>query len=139
LHYSVEKKDRVQRAIDSFNRMAGTPERQVSLGLGFIIKAAVMIGKASPDNVIVFRRHVAADTCATNGSSCTLGTGCTATNLSDAEANEIGAALDNAATAVSGASALGAAKALAEQLGAAGDATIANSSRCLIFNRLLTQ
>lgn len=132
-----DKETSVNRAIEAFTAMQTGDERQISIALGQMVKAAAIVAKASADNIVVRRSDVSPSNCL--GTTCSTDpAACVEVRLNDNDTNKVATALDAAATAVGGTSTLGAIKDLAQRLGAS-DGTLAQGTRCAIYNSMLRE
>lgn len=133
----------INDAINSFQRMrdaSNARDRSVNIALGYVIKSAALLATTTGNATRVLRADISGTTCL--NTACTAGNAtCTAASsrIGDSVANQIGSALVDAATAVGSDSSLGAARDLAQRLGAAASATVANMNRCNIYNQMLAE
>lgn len=126
----------IQTAIDDFGKQTASGDRTLNITLGYVLKAAAYVAKASSDGTTVKKADVAPGGCQ---ASCTDGTGCTEVKMDNTDANGFGDALIKAGNTVAGDSTFGAVKDLVGKLKEQASATVANLNRCVVYNKILKE
>lgn len=134
----------IQTGIDSFNSQDASKEKDLNVALGYLIKSAALMAKATSDNKTVKRADIAPGACV--GVDCSVGfAACTEVNMSDGDANTFLDAITAAGTTVGSSAGLGSIGNLTGDLkaklpsNANLSAATAQATRCAIVNSVLKE